>query len=234
MKQAGDHRDFKIQGGFSNSTTEEYSISNYTESTKDKVRHAAMTTTPRTRPRPGRRRLTMSNLPLGLTQVFFLMTMILSVLYLPAEAAEHPGSHSPAKKSHFVDGRIIFDHELAPHLELHRRDDSTSTSTASTTAIDQAAVTSSSAASTTTTSLPRAFDGGFGTNFTQPSCPTFLRAMVNNDTFTSCVPFSLLLQVRRLPPPAKQPLPPLPLKQTNPSLPRIPCPSSTPPAPSAP
>ncbi|KAL9075912.1 MAG: hypothetical protein Q9161_001306 [Pseudevernia consocians] len=114
---------------------------------------------------------------------------------MPTEATEHPESQSRAVKGHFVDGRIIFDHNAAPQPALHRRDDPASTDTASmTTAPEAAATSSSSDSSTTTTSLPRAFDGGFGTNFTQPSCPTFLRSMVNNDTFISCVPFSLLLQ----------------------------------------
>ncbi|KAF6230310.1 hypothetical protein HO133_004650 [Letharia lupina] len=127
--------------------------------------------------------------------MFLFMAMIFSVLCMPTEAAEHPGSQSRAVKGPFVDGRILFDHEAAPQPALHRRDDSVSTDTASTTTAAEVAVTSSSSdPSTTPTSLPRAFDGGFGTNFTQPSCPTFLRSMVSNDTFISCVPFSLLLQ----------------------------------------
>lgn len=44
--------------------------------------------------------------------------------------------------------------------------------------------------------LPKPFDGGFGTNYTQQSCPTFLRSMISNDTFSSCLPLSLLLLVR--------------------------------------
>ncbi|KAF6240517.1 hypothetical protein HO173_001185 [Letharia columbiana] len=127
--------------------------------------------------------------------MFLFMAMIFSELCMPTEAAEHPGSQSRAVKGHFVDGRIMFDHKAAPQPALHRRDDSASTDTASTTTAAEVAVTSSSSdSSTTPTSLPRAFDGGFGTNFTQPSCPTFLRSMVSNDTFISCVPFSLLLQ----------------------------------------
>lgn len=49
----------------------------------------------------------------------------------------------------------------------------------------------------TITTLPKPFDGGFGTNYTQPSCPTFLKAFSTNTTFISCLPFSLLLQVRK-------------------------------------
>lgn len=51
----------------------------------------------------------------------------------------------------------------------------------------------------TITTLPKPFDGGFGTNYTQSSCPTFLKAFSTNTTFTSCLPFSLLLQVRKSP-----------------------------------
>lgn len=43
--------------------------------------------------------------------------------------------------------------------------------------------------------LPTPFDSGFGTNYTQQSCPTFLRSVARNETFTSCLPFSILLQV---------------------------------------
>lgn len=46
--------------------------------------------------------------------------------------------------------------------------------------------------------LPTPFDSGFGTNYTQQSCPTFLRSVARNETFTSCLPFSILLQVSRI------------------------------------
>lgn len=55
--------------------------------------------------------------------------------------------------------------------------------------------TSSPGIPTPTGPLPRPFDGGFGTNYTQQSCPTFLRSMLNNETFSACLPLSLLLQV---------------------------------------
>lgn len=62
--------------------------------------------------------------------------------------------------------------------------------------------TSSGSDSTTSSSppvadspLPKPFDSGFGTNYTQQSCPNFLRSLASNDTFTSCLPFSILLQV---------------------------------------
>lgn len=55
--------------------------------------------------------------------------------------------------------------------------------------------TSSPGIPTPTGPLPKPFDGGLGTNYTQQSCPTFLRSMLNNETFSACLPLSLLLQV---------------------------------------
>ncbi|KAL8672349.1 MAG: hypothetical protein Q9168_003169, partial [Polycauliona sp. 1 TL-2023] len=42
--------------------------------------------------------------------------------------------------------------------------------------------------------LPRPFDTGLGNNYTSPSCPQFINSFLRNETFTSCLPFSLLLQ----------------------------------------
>ncbi|KAL8834214.1 MAG: hypothetical protein Q9170_003871 [Blastenia crenularia] len=47
---------------------------------------------------------------------------------------------------------------------------------------------------TSSSSLPRPFDTGLGNNYTQPNCPIFLNNLLRNDTFVSCLPFSLLLQ----------------------------------------
>lgn len=55
--------------------------------------------------------------------------------------------------------------------------------------------TSSLGIPTPTGPLPKPFDGGLGTNYTQQSCPTFLRSMLSNETFSACIPLSLLLQV---------------------------------------
>ena len=197
MNRSEDHRNAGLQGGFNVSTTDDSFQSHHTKCKREEMQHAATIIIAHKRPRPGRRRLSMHYLPLSMAQIFFFLIIFMSVLCMPTEATEHPESQSRAVKGHFVDGRIIFDHNAAPQPALHRRDDPASTDTASVTTASEAAATSSSSdSSTTTTSLPRAFDGGFGTNFTQPSCPTFLRSMVNNDTFISCVPFSLLLQVR--------------------------------------
>lgn len=60
-----------------------------------------------------------------------------------------------------------------------------------------ASTASSTTPESTITTLPKPFDGGFGTNYTQSSCPTFLKAFSTNTTLLSCLPFSLLLQVRK-------------------------------------
>lgn len=193
------HRDAGPQKAFHVSSTDSSSRSHHTKCKRFEVQHATTIITPHKRPRPGRRRLSLHNLPLSSSRIVLFVIMIISVLCMQTEAADHPGLHGRALQGHFVDGRIQFDHDFAPQPALHRRDDPVSTDTASTTTAAEVAVTSSSSDSpTTTTSLPRAFDAGFGTNYTQPSCPTFLRSMVSNATFISCAPFSLLLQVRHL------------------------------------
>ncbi len=69
--------------------------------------------------------------------------------------------------------------------------------TPSTTSISDPSSTSTPEAPTENFVLPKPFDAGLGTNYTQPSCPTFLRSMINNETFSACLPLSLLLQVCR-------------------------------------
>ena len=69
-------------------------------------------------------------------------------------------------------------------------------STTATTSLDASATsTSTISAPLPSFSAPRPFDGGLGTNYTQTSCPAFLRSVLNNETFSSCLPLSLLLQV---------------------------------------
>lgn len=70
--------------------------------------------------------------------------------------------------------------------------DSSASSTATSSGSDS---TTSSSPPVSDSPLPKAFDSGFGTNYTQQSCPSFLRSLAGNETFTSCSPFSLLLQV---------------------------------------
>ena len=52
------------------------------------------------------------------------------------------------------------------------------------------------ASDTPQASLPQPFDTSLGNNFTNPSCPQFFNSFLNDPTFTSCVPLSLLLMVR--------------------------------------
>ncbi|KAL9010497.1 MAG: hypothetical protein Q9173_004582 [Seirophora scorigena] len=47
---------------------------------------------------------------------------------------------------------------------------------------------------TESSTLPRPFDSGLGNNYTHPDCPVFMNNFLRNETFVSCVPFSLLLQ----------------------------------------
>ena len=233
MTRSGQYRDAGLKAGFNVSTTDDTSLQPHAMCKREEVQHATTIIKPHRRPRPGRRRLSFHRLPFSSTQTIIFMMMIFSVFGMSTEAVEHAGSQSRAINGHYVDGRILFDQHPAPKLALHRRDDPASTNTASTTSTAEASTTSSSVdSSTTTTSLPSAFDGGFGTNYTQPSCPTFLRSMVHNATFSSCVPFSLLLQVRPFLP-ILSPLKAFRPEIKPPSL-RTPCPSSTPPAPSPP
>ncbi|KAL8799020.1 MAG: hypothetical protein Q9182_006199 [Xanthomendoza sp. 2 TL-2023] len=52
-------------------------------------------------------------------------------------------------------------------------------------------------AAETDSNLPRPFDSGLGNNYTDENCPKFINNFLRNETFISCLPFSLLLQVNR-------------------------------------
>ncbi len=54
------------------------------------------------------------------------------------------------------------------------------------------------APNTDSSSLPRPFDTGLGNNYTNPDCLAYMNNMLRNETFTSCLPLSLLLQVSKL------------------------------------
>ena len=171
-------------------------------------------TSSHTKPRPGRRRHSDYQLSFSPALTFLLTLLILSLLCVPTEAAsrQRPGTWQ-------VRGKVIeriedlsFDLDPKAELRLHRRQTASTKPEASTipaptsnngasntdvTPTTSVPATSilSAAPSNTNSPLPKPFDGGIGTNFTQPSCPTFLNAMISNETFTSCLPFSLLLQV---------------------------------------
>lgn len=67
-----------------------------------------------------------------------------------------------------------------------------STSSSSSTSAEPTSIVTAPGAGS---SLPRPFDTGLGSNYTQESCPQFMNNFLRNETFTSCLPFSLLLQV---------------------------------------
>jgi hypothetical protein len=54
--------------------------------------------------------------------------------------------------------------------------------------------TSTSSRTAVPTALPSPFDTSIGSNFTSQACPHFFNSFLNNATFQSCVPVSLLLQ----------------------------------------
>ncbi|KAG8526850.1 uncharacterized protein KY384_008279 [Bacidia gigantensis] len=117
---------------------------------------------------------------------------------------------------------ILFDHSPMPDPPLfkrqfdfgsttstsHKATHTSSSAAASATAsqIDAPSPTASSSddegtstngiisAQPTGDNLPKAFDGGLGTNYTQPACVEFLKDLIRNDTVNSCLPVSLFLQ----------------------------------------
>ncbi|KAI9775267.1 MAG: hypothetical protein M1839_001319 [Geoglossum umbratile] len=111
-------------------------------------------------------------------------------------------------------GEILIDTRPPPNMaDLRKRQsgstttlDSISSSTVLSSSITSAASLSSTSTSSSPTSiatdpgssgggtLPSPFDSGVGSNFTTTSCPNFLKSFLENPTFKSCLPFSLLLQ----------------------------------------
>lgn len=86
-----------------------------------------------------------------------------------------PHLHSPVEQRGPTDQRLV-------------ERDASSSATATATS------TSSAAAATSSAPIPRPFDTSLGNNFTQTSCPIFFNSFLQDPTFQSCVPFSLLLQ----------------------------------------
>jgi hypothetical protein len=85
--------------------------------------------------------------------------------------------------------------------DLRRRNDDSSKTISSTSTVSGTATTTVASSSTliaatplATSQLPTPFDIGFSNNITS-SCQSFMTSMLTNATFTSCLPFSLLLQV---------------------------------------
>lgn len=184
-----------------------------------------------TRPRPGRRRQGAYHLPFKAIHTLVFTALMFFLLCAPTEANRQPGSRIRKSRGVGRIGEILLDARLSPEPALHRRAEASSTAApdANATKTTSSAVATSilSAPTDSNSPLPKPFDGGIGTNFTQPSCPTFIKSMISNDTFTSCLPFSLLLQVSLdHPPPRFRHLHRLIL------IPRTPSHSSPPPAPS--
>lgn len=121
--------------------------------------------------------------------------------------------HSPSPVAH-LERRQVESEKPSESTSLKRESFSSTASAAGKSATGTVVTPSDGSASTTSlagsnptavigvppsdSTIPKPFDGGIGTNYTQPSCPTFLRSFLNNDTFTSCVPLSLLLQVSKI------------------------------------
>lgn len=185
------------------------------------------------KPRPGRRRHLDCQLPFSAAFTFLFTLLVFSSLCVHTEAARQQRSGTWELREEVIERieDLSFDLEAAPELRLHRRQPDSTKPEASTIAAPTSnngasntdvtptssvpATSILSAAPTNTNSpLPKPFDGGIGTNFTQPSCPTFLNAMISNQTFTSCLPFSLLLQVT----PHHFPNPPSTLHPLTPSI----------------
>jgi hypothetical protein len=90
--------------------------------------------------------------------------------------------------------------------DLRRRDEAVTTASTSSTSSSPKPTGTTTLASTTTSSglvvstplptsqLPEPFDLGFSNNLTT-SCQNFMNNMLQNSTFKTCLPFSLLLQV---------------------------------------
>jgi hypothetical protein len=77
---------------------------------------------------------------------------------------------------------------------------STPTRSSSASTMASSSVSSSAPASSGTSAvpspIPSPFDSSLGANFTAATCPDYITSFLNNATFKSCLPFSLLLEVR--------------------------------------
>ncbi|KAL9123650.1 MAG: hypothetical protein Q9217_006937 [Psora testacea] len=163
-----------------------------------KSKSQANTRIPHLRPRPGRRRRRWHLIAATKLPFFPTILLVLFILSTPTLAQRTPSMPEARVND------ILFDPRPAPEPRLYRRQFNLGSSTSS----KGVKPTSSRAAAATTTTtglsstgietaptlspsaLPRAFDGGLGTNYTQPSCPSFLKQMIRNDTFTACLPNS--------------------------------------------
>ena len=163
---------------------------------------------PSERPPPARRRI-----PHVLGWLF--LVTFLSIL-TPTSAFQRPRFEIRKPLDEQWENDIVFDPRPVPQLPLHKRQFDVGESTslkshaASKTAGSKSSTSTAESSSTaeatseggiltaptpSNSNIPKAFDGGLGTNYTQTGCLTFLRKMLNDDAFTKCVPVSVLLQV---------------------------------------
>ena len=176
------------------------------------------------RPRPGRRRTIISRSRFPLFTLVFLLLVTLCTPAVASNRFRIHDKGSVQLADNLAEGQVIevspeilFDPRPAPASLLRKRqeedvlygrsssENSTETgkrkeasrtaSAASTTSSESTDTGIDSAPTGTNSPLPTAFDGGLGTNYTQETCPVFLRGMVSAQNFTSCLPFSVLLQV---------------------------------------
>lgn len=147
-----------------------------------------------------------------------LFSVLLSLSLFPGCAAATPGARRRSASARLaIKEELLFDRSEppVPPICLIRRQASdnapSSTSsvplstilapsqtTATTSVASTASTTSLSVESTIASSspLPQPFDTNLGNNFTNPNCPIFFSRFLANETFQSCLPLSLLLQVR--------------------------------------
>lgn len=153
----------------------------------------------------------------------FSIFIALSLLCSPAAGAKAYGDRQRSANDRIVErGELLVDrspHPVPQRMRLERRQNEeassstaelpasilpSSNSPASGSATD--AVSDAPAATPTiiisadpssAANLPQPFDTSLGNNFTSSACPNFIRSFRDNSTFLSCLPLSLLLQVRR-------------------------------------
>lgn len=164
---------------------------------------------PHIRSQLDRRRKNSYMLHTSFVHTLALFLFLLLSLCSPTHAAD---AGTGATRLQKIRGRFIlrgntYNGPSASQLAIYRRqqggdelaagenDTISKPSVSSSTASDPTPSSIESAPVDSSSPLPTPFDGGLGKNYTQPSCPAFLKNMINNDTFVQCLPFSLLLQV---------------------------------------
>jgi len=181
--------------------------------TRDDILQTRVSQLSHTRPRPGRRRHNSYRIRFNFVHTLALFLLVPYPLCgfvhaadagaRPFRTQEIPGRFG--RRDLILDGRPVPEPAIHPRVEASSipapaaTDTANDPSTSSTTSSDSTPTSIESAPTGSASFLPTPFDGGFGKNYTQPSCPIFLKNMINNNTIISCLPFSLLLQVSHSP-----------------------------------